>query len=209
MENDFENELLNLSNTQRDILDECDDNLERLKITYINTLIDIQHSLNELKKRELENQSYNHYDNYHETIADLLDNREPFEFYENLDRLNTVMEPTYNNTFGYYLDNNNTNTNNTNTNNTNTNNTNTNIYLNQRNIYNNGYRRVINNNNINVNDKSKFKRHNNGSLKECSICYKDKQYFMEILSCKHSFCNGCVKHWIKEHQTCPMCRTNI
>jgi hypothetical protein len=216
---DYDQELLNLSNNQRDILDECDDNLERLKTTYINTLIDIQHSLNELKKRELENNSYNdthnEYDNYQETITELLDT--PFDFVSNMDRLHTITQPTYNNTFGSYrnLINNNDNNgngnngngNNGNANNNNTNNTNNNSNRINDAIYNEGYRRIIEN--INLSDKTKFKRLNNGTLKECNICYKEKQYFIEILSCKHSFCNGCVKQWIKEHTTCPMCRSDI
>jgi hypothetical protein len=189
---DYDQELLNLSNNQRDILDECDDNLERLKTTYINTLIDIQHSLNELKKKELENNSYNdthnEYDNYQETISALLDT--PFDFVSNMERLHTITEPTYNNTLGYYR------------------NTNNNNIINSNDeLYNESYRRIIEN--VNLSDKTKFKRINNGTLKECNICYKEKQYFIEILSCKHSFCNGCVKQWIKEHNTCPMCRTDF
>ena len=100
MEYDFENELLNLSNNQRDILDEYDDNLKRLKTTYINTLIEIQHSLNELQKKEFETRI--NYDNYQQTITELLDT--PYDFSSNMDRLNNVITPTYNNTFGTYND---------------------------------------------------------------------------------------------------------
>ena len=211
MDEDFENELLTLSNTQRDIIDEYDDNLERLKNTYINTLIDIQHSLNELKKKELQNDSYNDihngYDNYQETISELLDS--PFDFSSNMEQLNSVIPPTYNNTFGNYqfierLDN--QQNNNTEYIRIEDNNTELHNYNNDD-LYNASYRNIINN--INLSDKTKFKKHCNKTLKECNICYKEKKYFIEILSCNHSFCNGCVRCWTKEHLNCPICRTPI
>jgi hypothetical protein len=207
MDEDFENEILALSNTQRDIIDEYDDNLERIKNIYINTLIDIQHSLNELKKKELQNDLdndiHNSYDNYQETITELLDT--PFNFLSNMEQLNSIMPSTYNNTFGNYQSigrfdrqqNDNIEDNNTELHN----------YNNNDDLYNASYRNIINN--VNLSDKTKFKRHCHKNLKECDICYKEKKYFIEILSCKHSFCNGCIKRWVKEHPNCPICRTHI
>jgi hypothetical protein len=45
----------------------------------------------------------------------------------------------------------------------------------------------------------------------CSICqdeYKPKEYRRE-LNCKHSFHKKCIDKWLKNHLSCPFCRSNI
>lgn len=51
----------------------------------------------------------------------------------------------------------------------------------------------------------------------CDICYKDvnKNNFMAIAHCSHSFCKPCLEKWIETQQNtdiypyCPMCRAPI
>lgn len=44
---------------------------------------------------------------------------------------------------------------------------------------------------------------------ECCICLeKGKENFV-ALKCNHSFHKNCILEWIKEKQTCPMCRIEI
>ena len=48
-------------------------------------------------------------------------------------------------------------------------------------------------------------------IDECSICYDN--YLEDIdackLKCKHVFHNNCIKKWIENSKTCPICRFNI
>lgn len=46
---------------------------------------------------------------------------------------------------------------------------------------------------------------------ECSICMDDVILDEEvmILPCKHWFHEVCVKAWLSEHNTCPICRTGV
>lgn len=46
--------------------------------------------------------------------------------------------------------------------------------------------------------------------RECSVCYSETGPF-QMLTCGHSFCNGCIKQWyLKGTGTgCPMCRRPI
>ena len=46
---------------------------------------------------------------------------------------------------------------------------------------------------------------------ECSIClvaYKAEESVCQ-LPCKHCFHNNCLKLWIQNKRTCPVCRHNI
>ena len=45
---------------------------------------------------------------------------------------------------------------------------------------------------------------------KCSICLKD-MYLNEIkkTSCNHNFHNKCLNIWTREHNTCPICRSNL
>jgi len=42
---------------------------------------------------------------------------------------------------------------------------------------------------------------------ECDICYLNKTN--NKLNCNHNFCSGCIGEWLKNHNTCPMCRSSI
>ncbi|CAN8103114.1 unnamed protein product [Discula destructiva] len=46
---------------------------------------------------------------------------------------------------------------------------------------------------------------------ECTICIDEMQIGDEVtvLPCKHWFHGGCVVLWLKEHNTCPICRSPI
>lgn len=46
---------------------------------------------------------------------------------------------------------------------------------------------------------------------ECTICIEELQVGEEVtvLPCKHWFHGECVTLWLKEHNTCPICRTPI
>jgi hypothetical protein len=46
---------------------------------------------------------------------------------------------------------------------------------------------------------------------ECSVCMDDVQLDEEVsvLPCKHWFHEACVTAWLKEHNTCPICRTGV
>ena len=46
---------------------------------------------------------------------------------------------------------------------------------------------------------------------ECSICMDDVEIGTEvtILPCDHWFHDDCIRHWLKEHDTCPHCRKPI
>lgn len=51
---------------------------------------------------------------------------------------------------------------------------------------------------------------NDGKV-ECSICMDDVELGAEVtlLPCNHWFHHECIKHWLKEHDTCPHCRKPI
>lgn len=46
----------------------------------------------------------------------------------------------------------------------------------------------------------------------CVVCreeFKDEQLIMQ-LPCKHYFCeDGCTVQWLKQHDTCPICRARV
>jgi hypothetical protein len=46
----------------------------------------------------------------------------------------------------------------------------------------------------------------------CSICTQEWQHGEELRKlsvCRHYFHKSCVDTWLREHDTCPLCRTNI
>jgi len=46
---------------------------------------------------------------------------------------------------------------------------------------------------------------------ECSICLEEysKNNKIMILNCNHTFHKSCLELWIKDNNTCPICRENI
>jgi len=45
---------------------------------------------------------------------------------------------------------------------------------------------------------------------ECPVCYSfPNKSNMTTLECKHSFCTDCITKWLKENDTCPVCRHQI
>lgn len=46
---------------------------------------------------------------------------------------------------------------------------------------------------------------------QCSICYSDMKNtdIIRILQCKHYFHVMCIDEWLRNHNTCPLCRNNI
>lgn len=50
-----------------------------------------------------------------------------------------------------------------------------------------------------------------GGKAECTVCIEEIKVGDEVvfLPCKHWFHEGCVTMWLKEHNTCPICRTPI
>lgn len=46
----------------------------------------------------------------------------------------------------------------------------------------------------------------------CSICAQEWQHrdkIRKLNSCRHYFHKACVDTWFREHNTCPLCRTNV
>lgn len=46
---------------------------------------------------------------------------------------------------------------------------------------------------------------------ECSICLEnlENHQCIKLVNCKHIFHKSCIDEWTKNHNTCPLCRTNI
>ena len=41
---------------------------------------------------------------------------------------------------------------------------------------------------------------------ECSICYEEISHDAYVTECKHKFHTDCLKKWLQDHHSCPMCR---
>ena len=44
---------------------------------------------------------------------------------------------------------------------------------------------------------------------DCSICYESLDKYACKINCNHIFHKHCLKEWLKNSKTCPICRTNI
>ena len=63
------------------------------------------------------------------------------------------------------------------------------------------------NDNKTVGDIKDKKNVNESQPDECSICLTPvSEFHQKILSCSHIFHWHCIKEWIKESKTCPVCR---
>ena len=43
----------------------------------------------------------------------------------------------------------------------------------------------------------------------CSICLESCKNPFTSSKCEHTFCNTCILEWMLQHDTCPLCRSNI
>lgn len=44
---------------------------------------------------------------------------------------------------------------------------------------------------------------------QCIICYQNYTDKVVKLPCNHNFHDICIKKWLTDHNTCPLCRTNV
>ena len=44
---------------------------------------------------------------------------------------------------------------------------------------------------------------------ECSICYENKTNNVKLIKCNHIFCELCIKKWLLNNITCPICRVKL
>ena len=44
---------------------------------------------------------------------------------------------------------------------------------------------------------------------ECSICYENKTNNIKLIKCNHIFCELCIKKWLLNNITCPICRVKL
>lgn len=44
---------------------------------------------------------------------------------------------------------------------------------------------------------------------ECSICYENKTNNIKLIKCNHMFCELCIKKWLLNNITCPICRVKL
>lgn len=49
-----------------------------------------------------------------------------------------------------------------------------------------------------------------GLESECSICLCEFEQDEDVmkLTCLHQFHPGCIKQWLEQHSTCPICRVS-
>ena len=45
-------------------------------------------------------------------------------------------------------------------------------------------------------------------MTECGICFEADENKIILDNCGHKFHHKCIKEWTKEHQSCPVCRTD-
>lgn len=167
-----------------------------LNSTYLDTLVDIQRTMNELNNRDLDELNYNYIDSVNRLQQELLNN---------IQEISNLLEPSFNSTLGSYQNISNINTY---TQNINDMIINYNSRYNQHNRYEEFYSSIMRPR-LTLENKNYFNKYFNKNKVECDICFNKKKYFTEIKQCKHQFCNMCLRTWIEEHNTCPMCRTQI
>ena len=44
---------------------------------------------------------------------------------------------------------------------------------------------------------------------DCAICLQGITNPKVLQCCGHSFCGGCIRHWLSEIPTCPLCRSDV
>ena len=43
---------------------------------------------------------------------------------------------------------------------------------------------------------------------KCSICLENHSNY-KLKICKHKFHKRCIKRWVKDHHSCPLCRQSV
>ena len=59
---------------------------------------------------------------------------------------------------------------------------------------------------------SRFNVNDDNESITCPICvapYEDNEEIYTLLSCNHNFHKTCLTRWLQNHNTCPLCRTNV
>jgi len=44
---------------------------------------------------------------------------------------------------------------------------------------------------------------------QCNICFENFEEPVLLSCCQHLFCGKCILEWLKNHNTCPLCRCNL
>lgn len=42
----------------------------------------------------------------------------------------------------------------------------------------------------------------------CPVCFEIPKEIRLITVCNHTFCHDCIKTWLSEHKTCPVCKVD-
>lgn len=58
----------------------------------------------------------------------------------------------------------------------------------------------------NRNSKAKRKRSVQAENTVCTVCYDELNGDLKTLSCQHKFHVVCIGRWLREKQSCPVCR---
>merc|ERR1712232_189241 len=63
---------------------------------------------------------------------------------------------------------------------------------------------------INAHILERLKRTSDGEAC-CAICHEDYEIGNSLLQlpCEHSFCSECGRQWLRQNNTCPICRTEV
>ena len=46
-------------------------------------------------------------------------------------------------------------------------------------------------------------------VKQCAICHEEDSVVRHTLRCNHTFHVHCIDRWLRDRNTCPLCRTKI
>jgi hypothetical protein len=63
-----------------------------------------------------------------------------------------------------------------------------------------------------INQISCIAEKNEKQLEKCPICldyYQDIECVIRQLNCGHSYCDNCIKEWLKKHKRCPCCQIDL
>lgn len=66
-----------------------------------------------------------------------------------------------------------------------------------------------NQNNVQVQIQATKKPQNSNTCIICTDYYQTNDVILQLPLCKHLFHEGCIVHWLKDHNTCPYCRIEL